>query len=77
MKKLEFSKKDTSILKGIAILMLIGYHCFSSIDRLYGHEVVFSLFSKERSFFIFESMNVCVGIFAFLSAFGLTRLIQK
>ena len=72
-----FSKKETSIVKGIAILMLIGYHCFSSVKRLYGYPVSFGIIPQNIAIYIFESMNICVGMFAFLSTFGLTRIYSK
>ena len=31
--QMSFSKKDTSAVKGIAILLMFAYHCFSTIDR--------------------------------------------
>ena len=69
-----FSKRDTSIIKGIAILMLIGYHCFSSVKRLYGYPVDFGIIPQNIAIYIFESMNICVGMFAFLSVYGLTKI---
>ena len=69
-----FNKKDTSIVKGIAILMLIGYHCFSSVKRLCGYPVDFGIIPQNIAIYIFESMNICVGMFAFLSVFGITKI---
>ena len=73
---MEFSKKDTAVAKGVAILFLIAYHCFSSADRLNGCDVSFFPISQDLAFAIFESMNICVGMFAFLSAYGLTRTLR-
>ena len=73
----KFSKRDTSIIKGIAILMLIGYHCFSTAKRLYGYPVDFGIIPQKIAFYIFESMNICVGMFVFLSVFGLTRIFSN
>ncbi len=73
-----FSKKDTLTVKGVAIIFLVFYHCFSSVDRLCGYNVDFGLLSQKNAMYIFESMNICVGMFAFLSSYGLTRgIIQK
>lgn len=70
---MKFSKQDTLIIKGVAILMLLGYHCFSSVDRFFGYDVKFFLLPKNKAIYIFEAMNICVGMFAFLSAYGLTK----
>ncbi len=69
----EFSKKDTLVVKGMAIIFLILYHCFSAKDRLCGYDVSFGLMDEYTAMYIFESMNICVGIFAFLSSYGLTK----
>ena len=72
----DFSKKDTLTVKGIAIIFLICYHCFSSADRLCGYDVSLAPFSRSTAFYLFESMNICVGMFAFLSSYGLTKTIM-
>ncbi len=74
--KPEFSKRDTAVVKGMAILFLVAYHCFSSKERLNGCDVSFYPLSQEICFKIFESMNICVGMFAFLSAYGLTKTMK-
>ena len=72
---LNFSKNDTLVVKGIAIIFLVFYHCLSSVDRLCGYDVSFGLMPQKTAMFIFESMNICVGMFAFLSSYGLTKSI--
>ena len=57
--------------------MLIGYHCFSSVQRLYGYPVNFGIIPQKTAIYIFESMNICVGMFAFLSVYGLTKIFTK
>ncbi len=73
---LNFSKNDTLTVKGVAIIFLIFYHCLSSVDRLCGYEVSFGLMPQKTAMFIFETMNICVGMFAFLSSYGLTKSIM-
>ena len=72
-----FSKNDTLAAKGAAIIFLIFYHCLSSESRLMGYSVDFAPMAKEDAFLVFESMNICVGMFAFLSSFGLMKTINK
>lgn len=61
----------------MAILFLVAYHCFSSADRLNGSSTItFYPLSDKTAFTIFESMNICVGMFAFLSAYGLMKTLS-
>ena len=76
-KKLKFTKQNTLAVKGIAIIFLLLYHCFSSKSRLYGAAVSFWPLPDEAAFKIFRCMIVCVGMFAFLSAYGLTLSLKS
>ncbi len=73
---MQFSKKDTSIIKGVAILFLLAYHCFSSLERLNGSDISFYPLPQKTAFYIFDAMNICVGMFSFLSAYGLTKTVK-
>jgi len=74
---LKFTKQNTLAVKGIAIIFLLCYHCFSQKARLYGAEVSFWPLSEETAFMICRGMVICVGMFAFLSAYGLTLSIKS
>lgn len=74
---MNFSKNDTLLMKGFAIIFLYCYHCFSSYSRLSGVDVVFFPLSQKTGMFISDSMNICVGMFAFLSVFGMTLTIKN
>lgn len=76
-KKYKFTKNNTLAIKGIAIFMLLGYHCFSSVERLYGANVNFAPFAQEKVMEVCGWMQQCVGIFAFLSVYGLTLSMKK
>lgn len=71
-KNLKFTKADTVAVKGIAIIFLILYHGFSIKSRLYGYPVSFWPLSEATAMAICRVMVQCVGIFAFLSVYGLT-----
>lgn len=73
---MKFSKKDTAVVKGVAIMFLLAYHCFSSVERFNGCEVNFYPLSQKAAMYICETMNICVGMFAFLSSYGLTKTIK-
>lgn len=71
-KNLKFTKADTAAMKGIAIIFLILYHSFSIKSRFYGYPVSFWPLSEAKAMAICRVMVQCVGIFAFLSVYGLT-----
>ena len=71
-KTCRFTKKNTLAVKGIAISFLLFYHCFSNISRMGGAEVSFWPLSQEMAIQISRWMVQCVGMFAFLSVYGLT-----
>ena len=73
----KFTKNDTLTVKGVAIFFLLCYHCFSSVDRLYGAAVSFWPLSQEAAMAISRCMIQCVGMFAFLSVYGLTLSLKK
>ena len=74
---MNFAKKDTLTMKGIAILFLYCYHCFSNKSRWGGTIVSFFPFSQKVGIYVTESMNICVGMFVFLSVYGMTILMKK
>lgn len=71
--KQDFVKKDTLVVKGMAILCLLFYHLFENARRVTDLQVDYRPFSLD-SFLLFSSFgNICVAIFAFLSAYGITK----
>lgn len=74
---MKFSKNDTLFMKGVAIIFLYCYHCFSDPSRLSGVSVNFFPLSQKYGMYICESLNMCVGMFAFLSIFGMTLTIKN
>ena len=74
---MSFSKKDTSAIKGIAILFMFAYHCFSTYDRMQGVDVSFYPFPSEFGVYLSSQLNICVPIFLFLSVYGMTISAKK
>jgi hypothetical protein len=72
-----FSKQDTNIVKGVAIILLILHHCFLSTDRFAGYDVSFFPLSQQKVIYMAKAAKCCVGIFTFLSAYGLTCTFTK
>ena len=43
----QFTKYETNIIKGIAILMMLLHHCFTSPERYKGYQIIFSPFQEN------------------------------
>lgn len=67
-----FSKDDSVKLKGVAIILMLIHHCFLSPDRYKGQEVIFAPFSESVWNEWALYFKICVAIFVFISAYGLT-----
>lgn len=72
-----FSKRYTNITKGVAIILMMLHHCFLSVDRFENYTISFFPFKQELVVLLAKSGKCCVGIFTFLSAYGLTRSYLK
>lgn len=69
-----FSKNESLKAKGIGILLLLFHHLFNSVSKFehfFGEYPLFSLSTLEQ---IGKSARVCVVIFVFVSAYGLSTL---
>ena len=77
MEKKEFSKDNTLALKGIAIIMLLFHHCFSTVSRFENYSV--SFFPLTQNFVVEMTLTfkICVSIFAFITGYGLVLSLRK
>lgn len=68
-------------VKGVGILMLLSFHCFSNNERITvaGTDIMVDFWplTKEFGMFLSNQMGVCVAIFAFLSVYGMTLSLKK
>lgn len=71
--KRSFEKRDTLAVKGVAILLMLFYHLFESQELLALLQVDHRPFPRELFLMLSGFGNICVAVFAFLSAFGITR----
>lgn len=76
-RKREFTKKDTLAVKGMAILALLFYHLFENSDRVKMLAVDYGPFSLEHFLLLSGFGNICVAVFAFLSAYGIVKGIKS
>lgn len=69
---MEFTRRDTKIMKGIAICLMICHHTFTFADRLHGVSYVslFSLFGYQFATFFGHFSRVCLYIFTLLGGYG-------
>lgn len=72
-----FSKNDTLAIKGIAIIIMLYHHCFMSIDRFSKYEISFWPLPENIAVALAYFGKICVGIFVFLSAYGITTSIKS
>ena len=69
-KLLEFSKKNTAAMKGIAIIMMLFHHCFLE-GRYEKYNIIFSPFSESFVTMLASFFKICVAIYVFLTGYGL------
>ncbi|MGN0470638.1 MAG: acyltransferase family protein [Acutalibacteraceae bacterium] len=74
---MKFSKEDTLAIKGIAILMMVHFHGFSTANSFKNFDISFFPFSETTAILISNSFKVCVGMFALLSGYGLAISLKK
>ena len=71
---MDFNKRQTQMAKGIAILFMLFHHLFSyREDVIEEYRVSFAPLSMQTVTLLAVAAKICVGIFVFLSAFGMTR----
>lgn len=73
----QFSKRDTNIVKGVAIIAMLFHHCYVTEVSFKAHGVSFAPFSKGTVVTLAQWSKVCVGIFVFLSAYGIALSLKK
>ncbi|MCC8128701.1 MAG: acyltransferase [Clostridiales bacterium] len=66
------SKNESQALKGIAIIMMLFHHCFAFPSRYEGYQIVTFLLSEETLNTLASFCKITVGIFAFVSGYGLS-----
>lgn len=75
--KREFTKADTKVVKGMAVLFLLFYHLFEHYERVTQMQVNIAPFSMDTFLMLSGFGNICVAVFVFLSAYGITKGIEK
>lgn len=73
MEKNAFTKQDSMRIKGIAIILLMFYHCFVSDKIFTKYNITFFPLTKEIADVFTDYFKICVPVFAFISGYGLYR----
>ena len=67
-----FTREHSNRAKGLAILLLLSYHLFENEKLITSMAVNHAPFSLEGFLVFTQFGNVCVSVFVFLTAFGIT-----
>lgn len=76
MKKPAFTKEESLALKAVAVLLIIMHHSISGTSVYWGFSLNFFPFSESQVNHIGAYCKICVGIFAFISGYGITKKYQ-
>lgn len=71
----DFTKMDTAVAKGLAVLLLLFYHLFHEEQLLLEMQVDYRPLSKEIFLMAAGFGNICVAVFVMLTAYGITKSI--
>lgn len=72
-----FTKNDTLVVKGVAIIAMLFHHCYTSKTDLNAYMISYAPFAKGTVLRMSVWSKVCVGIFVFLSAYGITLSLKE
>ncbi len=67
-----FTRDRSFAAKGLAILLLLAYHLFESEDLVTSMGVIYSPFSLNGFLTLTGFGNICVSVFVFLTAYGIS-----
>ena len=67
-----FDKEKSKEVKGLAILFLLAYHLFENADLVTSMGVNYAPFSLESVLLVAGFGNICVSVFVFLTAYGIS-----
>lgn len=66
-----FTKQDSQALKGIAIILMVVYHCFFEPSLFADYVVDYAPFTENLVVEAIWWGKICVSLFAFVSGYGL------
>lgn len=75
--RLTFTKKDTQVVKGVAIIMMIIFHLFADKVNFADFWVRFAPLTVDQAVLYSGIGNVCVSIFVFLTVYGIEKQMEQ
>lgn len=75
--KKTLTKEDSLAIKGIAIIMLVFYHCFVNAKSVEKYDINFFPLGENLAFELVSCFKICVSVFAFISGYGLLKSYEK
>lgn len=72
-----FTKNETNICKGIAIILMLFHHLFNDFEEYAGYEVSYWPFTSDRIYFWALLSKICVAVFVFLSGYGIAQTFRR
>lgn len=73
VEKRGFTKKESLALKAVAVLLLIMHHSISGPSVYWDFTLNFFPFTESQANHIGAYCKICVGIFAFITGYGITK----
>lgn len=72
---MEFNRKDTLIVKGVAVILMVIHHLFAFPDRLNGvtYISIATINGQTIEYILGHFGKICVAIFTFMAGFGLYK----
>jgi uncharacterized membrane protein len=74
----EFSRHDTKIMKGVAVILMLMHHLWFCPDRLSGNlKYLINCFQNSSIYYLGSFGQICVSLFFFLGGYGLWCISKK
>lgn len=72
------SRKESSIIQGIAVMLMVYHHLFGFLDRIVSEYVIVSDFSFLHIGTILSYFGrICISVFAFCSGYGIYKKLSS
>lgn len=77
--EITFSRRDTKIIKGIAIFLMLMHHLWAFPSRLVGgqQKYFFDIFGKASISYIGFFGKICVAMFMFIGGYGMYKSFEN
>lgn len=72
-----FTPADTSICKGISVLMMLFHHLFNDYPEYAGYTIDYSPLTGDQVTEIAILCKLCVAVFVFITGYGLAASFEK